>query len=87
MATFIASHSVLQVSCGSGDRTVWFMMAANGIGTSGQAKHLVFSPGGVTENYEGGMVDNTDVVIAAQPQKSVLAYRDIGSGWYIRNFS
>ena len=80
---FMQTHQVLQVSCE--ESGVWFAMGLTGIIGSGQAKHLIFSPGGVRENHGRGLVQDTDRAVSADPRPTGLAYRDLGGGWYIRN--
>lgn len=67
---------------------VSFTVSAVGLGVSGQSKKLVFEPTGrVTEAGAGPPVSDTDGALAADRTRSILAYRDLGDGWFIRNSS
>ncbi|MDZ4108041.1 MAG: hypothetical protein U1E18_00380 [Brevundimonas sp.] len=67
-------------------RGVSFTVSAAGLSVSGQVKKLVFEPTGrVTEAGAGSFVSDTDGAVAAERRRSILAYRDLGDGWFIRN--
>lgn len=67
---------------------VSFTVSAVGLGVSGQFKTLVFEPTGrVTEAGAGTLVSDTDGALAADRTRSILVYRDLGDGWFIRNSS
>jgi hypothetical protein len=65
---------------------VSFTVSGAGLGVSGQSKTLHFEPTGrVTEAGAGPLVSDTDRAVAADRTRSILVYRDLGDGWFIRN--
>jgi hypothetical protein len=80
---FMGRHGLERIKHFGG---VSFTVSAVGLGVSGQSKQLQFEPTGrVTEAGAGPLVSDTDGALAADRTRSILVYRDLGDGWFIRN--
>jgi hypothetical protein len=83
---FMISHAISRISHHEG--TTSFVVSSSGLGVSGTMKSLVFEATGLmTESGAGDAVSDTDVAVRAKREQSVLAYRKVGDGWFIRNSS